>query len=1339
MEEHIDGKHLIAGTNCYFNYGEDGEKRQTQLSGLPPRLAPQLTGTLDSRMSAKKKKKKRKNSGKSAGEAVSTASGAAENGTASKPKFTVGDVTFVDPDAEYPESRVIKVGPNGDLIVESLEDEFPREDETITTTKMVPPVPTIPAKLAHKILGFDEEQRAFWDGMSTEAQKQIFTIDGDAITESMRQQQKELASRNIQADSGSSHDHLWTQNSKCYCSRCERNDLHIVNIIDEGFDNYMEELLDGLWEQFELQYHDLKPESKFIDVASAENVLHDKYIEAQNVQRFAEIKEIQTAGANAGEMFSTVRNLELFYYMEHILIPMMEREFASLKNTTELTTEEKRGQVDTLSCVHQILRLIQSMNDRTRLLRISKGVGVKPLSPKEFQKMVVSDNLIDCLHSFLKEGLPGIPKAIEFVKILSSIGSAKERHFPDVTEQMSKFADMFQNNNGKSFVDVVAKLKASEEAMHEEEEEEPELDHYALKNPFSHCKCDFHNQLSKQFESARSQVMNEELDTHELGIDEDDFDDEHDCEKKHIHDHDEDEDEYDDPLDDPETDEEEAEERRFKELRGFFFMEARKVIVRRFQDSYKKRVSEDRTKKFIEELEAEENAKKERELKKMQQREKQREKKRLQQLEKEEKRKQKEAEELEKAALVKKKRDELRAEQMRREDELKLKKEKEKMKKIEALKLKEQLELKRKEELMERQRQIEQEEKKKQEMQAQKEKQEQEEREEQRRLQELREKQALKEKQEREAEQELKKSQEREAKQKLKERQEHEAQQELKERREREAKRELKERQKREAKQLEERQEREANQVLKNKQRIRIESEQQEGKTRIESKNKALKHVTATQSPSKDKLTETQPIPDNKKKVNEKVVAHDNLKAHEKEKSLKEYLMPGEKKELSGMFSSAAPEASIETAATKAPFELQKDLETKSQAVVSPPNAPENHNQELDANTSFLAPKNHLLELLYHARPRTVSTTSGDSLDFFNDQVTASRMGTGYSPSKNPALVYQPDTWNPSNAGTYQGESVISPNLERPQFLNGAAGSSNTWGLKNTQDVFNQQSVASPLMSNLPASTVWSPNYASRGNSIWGTSALGNAEQQTPSLWGPHSQGDILSPKNNKDAIQSAAFKAIQDVRGTKDVSREVSSAMSIFQAAKTFLNDPALKMSEFLQALHSSAKYHFDIIYDDFGSVTDIQATIQPERIFGTTSIANRSPSPQQTHVPHLFQTQPPFSQPDHGPKFLAFAQNPLPLSQPLGQPVYQPGLGQDPFQLPNGAFQPSMPVNPQFSLTPGAPGQHVHGPENPPFQLGPIHASSENVSQFDSKISETMQGSLNQLGIPQVRNTIW
>ena len=163
----------------------------------------------------------------------------------------------------------------------------------------------------------------------------------------------------------------------------------------------------------------------------------------------------------------------------------------------------------------------------------------------------------------------------------------------------------------------------------------------------------------------------------------------------------------------------------------------------------------------------------------------------------------------------------------------------------------------------------------------------------------------------------------------------------------------------------------------------------------------------------------------------------------------------------------------------------------------------------------------------------------------------------------------------------------------------------------------------------LPASTMWSPNYPSRGNSIWGSTNLTNPEPQTTNLWGPQtSQNDPIKTGapavNTKEIVQSAAFKAIQEIRSSKEASLGLSPAMRIFQAAKVILNDPTLKMSEFLLALHSSTKYQFEIIYDDFGSVTDINANIQPERIFGTSSTANRSPR-------HNKRTRRPYSMLNH------------------------------------------------------------------------------------------------------------
>ncbi|OBA24481.1 hypothetical protein METBIDRAFT_134064 [Metschnikowia bicuspidata var. bicuspidata NRRL YB-4993] len=1213
MKEHTQGNRLITGSNCYFDYETLDEHKHTgqplqrpppPLEPMAPRM-PQTAGALEPKTPTKKKKKKKK--GKSAADATGGTVPAVTGA-----QFSVNDVSLADPDADYPESRLIKVGPNGDLIVESLDDEFPRQPDEGFAKRMVPPVLSIPRKLAHKILAFDGDQQQFWDELSVEAQKQMFTIDATAITESVRQQQKDLASRNIQADGAPSHEHLWTHNShsKCYCSRCERNDLHILNIIDEGFDTYMEELIEGLWEQFELQYHDLKPGTKFIDVTSAENVLHDKYIEAQNIQRFAEIKQIETAGANAGEMLSTVRNLELFYYIENIIIPMIQREFTAQALTTRLSAEDRRAQFDTLSCVHQILRLIQSRNDRNRLLRETQGEGVRPLSPKEFRRMAVADNLIDCLYTFLKEGLPGISKAMEFVKILSSVGRAGSLQFPDVTEQMSQFADMFESDD-KAFIDLVAKWKASESDEHlehategedeGEEEENAEEEHYALKNPFSHCKCDFHNQLSHQFTSARAKALagkhelnyNPEFEEHN-DVDEE-FDDDHECEHDH-HDSDNEEDDIDDSIEDPGTDEEEAEERRFKELRGFFFMEARKIIVRRFQESYKKRVSDDRTKKFIEELEAEENAKKEKELKKLKQKEKQKEKKRLQQLEKEEKRKQKEAEEQEKAALLKKKQEELRAEQKRREEELRLKKEKEKLKKIEAL-----------------------------------------------------------------------------------------------------------------------------------RQKDPPSETKNTTDTEAQSNSPARDHA----SDSSSVVLETKKAPGKEKK--NKVTPE-----------LKTSTFPLE--DLRHPLDTSTSSRESPVPSIPQPISLKEPLRQNSgidpqQLLLGSDKAKKQPKEE--DKVSFIPPKNHLLEQLYHARPRTVSTTSGDSIDFLNEPGTASRMGTSYSPSKKSVLAYQPDTWIAGNTNLFPSDAIVPPSLERPQFFGNSNGASNTWTARNPQDAFSVPLLASPLMSGLPLSSLWNQKYP-RGNSIWGASSLVNAEAQTQSLWGSQtSQTDIpkssASSNFNKELVQSAAFKAVQEVHSSAATNSGSSPAMRIFQTVKTIMNDSSIKMSEFLLALHSSTKYQFEIVYDDFGSVTDIHASIQPERIFGASSVVNRSPSPQQTHIPPLFHSQPTFNQREHGVKFAGFVPSPLPVSQPMSQPSFQPGLNPDPFPPSTGPFQPSLAMNPPFLPNTRAPNLQILAPESSRLQQGSLHGSSENVSQFDSSISGTMQGSLSQLGIAQMRNGIW
>ncbi|CDK26060.1 unnamed protein product [Kuraishia capsulata CBS 1993] len=115
-----------------------------------------------------------------------------------------------------------------------------------------------------------------------------------------------------------------------------------------------------------------------------------------------------------------------------------------------------------------------------------------------------------------------------------------------------------------------------------------------------------------------------------------------------------------------------------------------KIVHSRLVSAYKEKAAEDSTRQLIEELEAEERRKKEKEEKKQRQKEKLKEKKRQQQLLKEEEKRKKEEAKAEQERLLKEEQQRKMEEGRKKKEEQRKKKDEEKKKKLEALKRKEQ-------------------------------------------------------------------------------------------------------------------------------------------------------------------------------------------------------------------------------------------------------------------------------------------------------------------------------------------------------------------------------------------------------------------------------------------------------------------------------------------------------------------------------------------------------------------------------------------------------------------------------------------------------------------------
>ncbi|CAH2355820.1 stress response protein Nst1p [[Candida] railenensis] len=292
--------------------------------------------------------------------------------------------------------------------------------------------------------------------------------------------------------------------------------------------------------------------------------------------------------------------------------------------------------------------------------------------------------------------------------------SQNEAQSADLTKGLSSFADDLLKNDGLNFIEMMETLSECrnkrddllsyrDEIWVDEDEDDQRED--ALQ--------EIHD--DEELQGNGEEVYGEEEDGEEYeeygeeeGEDNDEHEHEHDhhhdCGHHHDHDHDHQhshdhhndhgEEEYEDEdeegsLDVSDTESEISEEEKMQEIRRLFLIQVIKLFQERLKSAYKEKLSQDRTQKLIEELEAEENAKKEREMKKLKQKEKAKEKKRLQQLAKEEEKRKKEEEDRAKEDEIKRKQEFLKEEQRKKKEEARIKREEEKKKRIDELKRKE--------------------------------------------------------------------------------------------------------------------------------------------------------------------------------------------------------------------------------------------------------------------------------------------------------------------------------------------------------------------------------------------------------------------------------------------------------------------------------------------------------------------------------------------------------------------------------------------------------------------------------------------------------------------------
>lgn len=623
--------------------------------------------------SAKKKKKKKRKRTKLPDQAKELLTDAGKKAAS----IPLSAVDLNDPDADYPDNRVIKVGRNGDLIVESLDDDYEGHwdskisNESNHCDPIRRPQPSVPSKdnaqtflklpgnLERSMFHFkNDDERRFWNELGDEERQAILDINIDMIMARFRQQRRHHPNTKPN-DPG--HKNSWG----CNCANCGQNISYIQEELETAYLPHLDQFIESTWQISPSKHtHDCKKRTAPNVAGSIENVPSSNKTGAPSTVLI--LNPTTHSPVEIPECYKPNENQDVTNR------PHPLEKIAHLLK--QFPPEMLNGSVP-----------ISGISSPTQIL----GDPLAPLIKKRF---------VEDLCSLSKEGDKGIPGAIEYLKSVYS-GKDLPSGVNDIADNMSFFADMLLNDNGQKFINMVEYIKKGENELspHLLSEESPSATQRDGQNTgttdiTSDANLDTKQELHKAGADHESQSVDpddvsatvvkdmhndesEESDD-DVGNDEDDHED------------DDDEDEEDD--DDDDYDSTHNEHERTEELRGLFMIQAIHLIREKFRALYEKKISEDKTRLFIEELEAEEKAKKDRELKKLKQKEEQKEKKRLQQLAKEDAKNKKLEAERKKAEALKQQQEAVRAEQIRRKEELRLKKLQEKEKKIEILRKKEQ-------------------------------------------------------------------------------------------------------------------------------------------------------------------------------------------------------------------------------------------------------------------------------------------------------------------------------------------------------------------------------------------------------------------------------------------------------------------------------------------------------------------------------------------------------------------------------------------------------------------------------------------------------------------------
>lgn len=1228
-----------------------------------------------------------------------------------KSKISTVQAHLNNPEDDYPTSRVIKQAPNGDVIVESLDDkdeshhhhhhEYNEHDDSCEYHPNSKPNTrknsSVNESTHNKIwdsASIEEQERLkeFWESLDESKKLDLVKIDKDSIMRMFKNetrhhlqqqllllllllQQQNVSVTNANGTNSSINNNSNTNNgnntNSCACKYCGRRNSIIEEELESIYDNHFDDIIDFihevrdindlnalpgllfggfhmLEEERRLQKRQQKYKEKWNHSHQSSSVLPQPESQDQNqLKKSSGQNETKTISIE-DEMDKFKSHLAKMSILNSQLNPNQLSEIhLQLKNEDGNLTGTTESQLFNKLLDPKLFEALENM-DLDKMKEMSKMDpknlnNVNILEKATSLREIVRD-LNNADRSSLQKGISHVSNMGKFFSNLATLNNAKS--LPEVVasggldDQLSKglssFAEDLLKNDGNSFIGMMEALSESRTAREEllketailqepqeqklvsmgqneqlgdvwidDDDDKVDVEIHTCDNPNHHHHHHHHHSRQlhnhQQCHNHRHRRRFEELDDEhdqededeELEDDEEDYGDEYDDDDEEEDDDDDDDDEDDDIEDEgaSDTESEISEEEKMQEIRRLFLIQVIKLFQERLKNAYKEKLSQDRTQKLIEELEAEENAKKERELKKLRQKEKAKEKKRLQQLAKEEERKRKEEELKAKEEEQRLQKEKLKAEQKKRKEEARLKREEEKKKKIEEQKRKEEEHRKK----VEAQQKREAEAKK------------------------------LKEERRRKAEEERKQKEEEKKQKELLKKQKEE------EKRQKELLR----------KQKEEETEKEAARI-KNKLMLndddelarQIEAEKSKLSAAVNTalpastssvsaavaNNPLLNHLypgSVPTTPSTASLPALSPLQPTSVKLVSQLF---DQQQQQQQKVPQEKFSQTSNTQLPNQ----PPHSSISSFQFSSEYNPNANVFHNNSSLLSHPsmlNSPQTASTNLLNGNSPIVPNvtanislgaTNASSLSPWSSKSRLNSLTNSTQPFIGSNQFAQASAASFNGAGNS--VQQSSNFSPFNAFS----DPLAPDTFKTTGPTGV--NSNIW--LNSSNIGNNSS--NQLGNGISAPATTSTNTSSRNNSIWGNT---NSNKVTePSLLNNSNNGGLMSVESNGlwnsnggnnqpirsssvtginsnlstinsissvdiELIQSAAFNCFQILQNSGQLEFGVAPLMRLFQNVKTILNKPSLTVNQFLNCCTiNSSVYLFYLKYDDFGNVTHVE-----------------------------------------------------------------------------------------------------------------------------------------------------